>query len=50
MAKPIKETPILKGQDAVRFQRQMANSVKISDDARKKMQANFDKIQSISRF
>jgi|APIni6443716594_1056825.scaffolds.fasta_scaffold2131299_1 hypothetical protein len=52
MAKPIKETPILKGEDAKRFLDNMtkseSNRIGMSD--RKKIKSNFDKLNSISQF
>ena len=52
MAKPIKETPILQGEDAIRFLDNMATneSKKISAPNRKRIKSNFDKLNSISQF
>lgn len=52
MAKPIKETPILKGHDARRFLANMnaAVSKKLDSSSREKIKANFDKLNAISKF
>lgn len=52
MAKPIKETPVLKGKDAKRFLDNMTKteSHKIGVSDREKIKANFDKLNSISQF
>lgn len=49
MAKPIKETPILKGRDAVTFvanQRQF-DSAPIPQNERERMHSNYEKLQSL---
>ncbi|MFM9908695.1 MAG: hypothetical protein ACKVOW_05085 [Chitinophagaceae bacterium] len=52
MAKPIKETPVLKGKDAQRFIKKMnqASSVKISAEQIAKIKANFSRLQAIAKF
>ena len=52
MAKPIKETPVLKGKDAVNFIKKMKeNSKKKIDPAIiAKMHENFSRLQSIAQF
>lgn len=50
MSRIIKETPILKGKDAIMFQKRIDNVQKIPIEERKIMQENFHKLQSISRF
>lgn len=49
MAKPIKETPILKGKDAVIFLDKQKNCDRnsISQAERERMQQNFLKLQSL---
>jgi|JI6StandDraft_1071083.scaffolds.fasta_scaffold413759_2 hypothetical protein len=52
MAKPIKETPVLKGKDAERFMQNMKSESSQKVDALKlaKMRENFSKLQSIAQF
>ena len=52
MAKPIKETPVLKGRDAERFHKELRNSNnrKVSPDVRERMNHNFDIMRRIARF
>jgi hypothetical protein len=52
MAKPIKETPILKGQDAKNFIQKMntVESKKVDQQEIAKMMDNFSKMQSIAKF
>ncbi len=52
MARPIKETPILKGKDAQEFVKNMtAQEVsKVSVSKREKIKSNFTKLNSISQF
>ena len=50
MAKPIKETPILKGADARKFMENMATSKKVDDVTKAKMKGNFDRLNSMIRF
>ena len=52
MAKPIKETPILKGNDAKRFMDAMiiSASKRISLSSRQKITSNFNKLNDISQF
>lgn len=52
MAKPIKETPVLKGRDADNFQRKMelSNSHKASYEIKAKIQKNFERLNCISKF
>ena len=42
MARPIKETPILFGDDARRFEERMKNPPKISDERKAEMKKAFD--------
>ncbi len=50
MAKPIKETPILQGEDANRFLDIMASSKKAEKADVEKMRASFKKLKNISVF
>ncbi len=52
MAKPIKETPILTGKDAIAFVKQMqeAINVRIDSKERTKIRENFAKLQAIAKF
>ncbi len=52
MAKPIKETPVLKGENAIRFLDNMTKneSHRVSMPEREKIKFNFDKLNSISQF
>lgn len=45
-----KDTPILMGVDATKFQERMLNVKKISSEKRKEMEDNYNKIKSISKF
>lgn len=49
-AKPIKETPILTGKDAIRFRENLkvAETVKIKSEERARIQTNFDAINDIA--
>lgn len=50
MRREIKETPILWGGDATRFQERMLNVKTISAERRKEMEDNYNKLKSISKF
>jgi hypothetical protein len=50
MAKPIKETPILKGADARKFVENLANTKKVDDTTKAKMKVSFDRLNSMARF
>lgn len=41
MARPVKETPILFGEDARRFESRMKNPPRESDETRKRREANY---------
>jgi len=45
MARPIKETPILKGRDARRFAEKIANPVHVSEEEHKKAEEVFSKFK-----
>lgn len=47
MARPIKETPVLKGTDAIRFRKNMeSNQKKVSAEELDRMKKNFELFQS----
>ena len=52
MAKPIKETPVLKGRDAEIFHKEMRKSqtTKVSPEVKERMKQNFDIMRSIADF
>jgi hypothetical protein len=50
MAKPIKETPILKGKDAEKFVRDIQKSNKLSVEASNKIKESFNKLNTIAQF
>ena len=47
MARPIKETPILYGEDARRFEERMQNPPKETKDDRRRREANYRAAMSI---
>jgi len=47
MAKPIKETPILRGKDAIRFLDALKENKKVSPEELAKIKANYERIKSI---
>jgi len=52
MAKPIKETPVLKGKDAVKFNEEMEKSKSeiVPAVVRDRMKSNYSLLKSISKF
>ena len=50
MARPIKETPVLRGKDAKRFAEKMANLKSISQEERKGAEKVYEKFKSIAQF
>lgn len=52
MAKPIKETPFLKGKDAVKFNQDIIDnrSAKVNMEVRARMKSNYEKLKSIAAF
>lgn len=52
MAKPIKETPVLKGNDAKVFIAKMkeADTVRVSKEEKARIRANFAKVRAIANF
>ena len=47
MARPIKETPILFGSDARRFEERMKNPPKITDERKEEMIHNYEMIMKM---
>jgi hypothetical protein len=50
MARPIKETPILQGEDARRFREAIANPQKISAEEKAEIRQSYELLKSISNF
>ncbi|GHT57305.1 hypothetical protein FACS18945_1260 [Bacteroidia bacterium] len=50
MARPIADTPVLRGQDAVRFMERMENVQKISAQEREEIRRDFEFMQSRANF
>jgi hypothetical protein len=50
MARPIKDTPIISGEDERRFLEAMENVVPISEERRKKMKEAYEWFKSIATF
>lgn len=52
MAKPIKETPVLKGKDAVNFIKSMKETekVKVKKSVKKRIKKNFNSLNAIAQF
>ncbi len=50
MARPIKDTPILKGKDARRFAEKIANPVRISQKEREEAERIYREVVKISKF
>lgn len=50
MAKPIKETPVLKGKDAQNFKNKITCSAKLSTEARSSIRRDFDVLNSFAKF
>lgn len=46
MATPIKPTPVLYGEDAVRFEKRMQNPPKISKEEREQMEKSYEWFKS----
>ena len=47
---PFRETPILFGEDALRFLEEAENPVKVSDEERKRVDESYEYIKSIALF
>lgn len=50
MARPIKETPLLKGKDARRFMQKMKEPQQVSDEEIRRVRSNYEYIMSIAKF
>lgn len=51
MAKPIKETPVLRGKDAAKFLQVMEiPKVPMDKETRERIKSNFSKLNSIAKF
>ena len=50
MARPIKETPILTGEDARRFEQRMREHQPISQEERAKLQKSYEIFKKIANF
>ena len=50
MARPIKETPILYGEDARRFEARMKERRRISPEERAEMKATYEALKSVCDF
>ena len=50
MAKPIKETPFLKGKDAETFILDTKKPEKVSKEVKERMKENFSKFNAIAKF
>lgn len=47
---PFKETPILFGEDAIRFQKEIENPVRVSEAEKKRMAESYAYIKSLATF
>ena len=50
MARPIKETPVLRGKDAVEFARRMANPAPVSKEEKEAAREAYEAFKAISTF
>jgi hypothetical protein len=50
MARPIKETPVLKGKDAIRFAEKIANPAPISQSEKDAAREAYEAFKAISTF
>jgi hypothetical protein len=50
MARPIADTPVLRGQDAVRFMEAMANVKPVSQEEKDRIKKNYEWMKSIATF
>ena len=50
MARPIADTPILFGEDSIRFEREIANPRKISEEERREMKKAYELFKSRATF
>ncbi len=50
MARPIKETPILRGRDAYNFAKRIANTATVSKEAKEAARKAYEAFKAISTF
>lgn len=50
MARPIKETPLLKGKDAKQFIERMKETKQVSEEEIRRVQLNYEYVMSIAKF
>jgi len=50
VARPIKETPTIKGEDSIRFQADIDNPIPISAEKREEMERSYQFMKSIATF
>ncbi|MDR2594458.1 MAG: hypothetical protein LBC87_06800 [Fibromonadaceae bacterium] len=50
MARPIKETPTIKGKDSIRFQEAMDNPIPVSKEQKEKQRRAYEFMKSIATF
>ena len=50
MARPIKETPTIKGKDSIRFQKEMDNLAPASAEEKERMRRSYELMKSIATF
>lgn len=50
MARPIKDTPVIRGRDARRFAANIANPVRISKEEREKAEKLFEELKKRANF
>jgi len=50
MARPIKETPTIRGRDSIRFQEAMDNLVPASAEEKERMRCSYEFMKSIATF
>jgi hypothetical protein len=50
MARPIKDTPVLKGKDAKRFREAIANPEPVSQEFREEIQKAYELVKSRAKF
>lgn len=50
MARPIRETPILQGKDAIRFEEAIHNVKQVSTDEKNRMKKVYEKFTKIATF
>jgi len=50
MARPIKETPTIRGKDSIRFQKEMDNLAPASAEEKERMKRSYEFMKSIATF